>query len=286
MVQTVVHSKRLRNLLSQAPVHLVLSVSAFFICFPLIWMVLTSLKPIEQVFLYPPQVFPKPVMWRNYVDALTYRPFHLFFRNTMIIEVAVVIGSLLSNSLVAYGFARLRFPGREALFTIVLSTMMLPAVVQLIPLFIVFSKLGWVNTYYPLTVPAFFGTPFFIFLLRQFYRGVPEELRDAAKIDGCSELGIWWRIMVPLSKHALAVVAIFAFQNVWNDFLPPLIYLNREEMKTLALGLQALTPVSEARPDYHWLMAVATTMVAPMMLLFAFTQQYFIEGISVAELKG
>ena len=142
-------SKRLNVLINRVTVHLILGVSAFIICFPLLWMVLTSLKPLEQIFVYPPIVFPKPVMWRNYVDALTFRPFHLFFRNTMVIEVAVVTGSLLSNSLVAYGFARLRFPGREFLFTVLLSTMMLPAIVRLIPLFIIFSKLGWVNTYCP-----------------------------------------------------------------------------------------------------------------------------------------
>ena len=282
----MIKSRRQSRTVARLVVHLVLILGALLVCFPLIWMVLTSLKPLEQVFYYPPELFPRPVMWQNYVDALTYRPFSLFFRNTMIIETAVIIGTLLSNSLVAYGFARLRFPGREVLFTILLSTMMLPAVVQLIPLFIVYSKLGWINTYFPLTVPAFFATPFYVFLLRQFFRSVPEELRDAARIDGCRELGIWWRIMLPLSRHAMAVVAIFAFQRVWNDFLPPLIYLNREEMKTLALGLQALTPVAETRPDYHWLMAVATAMVVPMMLLFAFTQRYFIEGISVAEIKG
>ena len=282
----MIKSRKQSQTVARLVVHLVLIVGTLLVCFPLIWMVLTSLKPLEQVFYYPPEVFPRHVMWRNYVEALTFRPFSLFFRNTMIIEIAVIIGTLLSNSLVAYGFARLRFPGREVLFTVLLSTMMLPAVVQLIPLFIVYSKLGWINTYLPLTVPAFFGTPFYVFLLRQFFRSVPEELRDAARIDGCREFGIWWRVMLPLSRHALAVIAIFAFQRVWNDFLPPLIYLNREEMKTLALGLQALTPVAETRPDYHWMMAVATTMVVPMMLLFAFTQRYFIEGISVAEIKG
>jgi multiple sugar transport system permease protein len=273
--------------LARLCLYIALSVITAVYIFPLFWMVSTSLKTLPQIAQFPPLLFPKTPIWMNYPDALTFLPFHLFFRNTMIIAVFYIAGNLISATFIAYGFARMRFPGREVLFIILVSTMMIPMIVRLIPLFLIFKRLGWINTFYPLIVPEFFGNPFFIFLVRQFYRTIPMDISDAARLDGCSELGIWWRMMIPLSKPVLAAVVIFAFQRVWNDFLAPLIYLNKTEMKTLSLGLQAFTGgTGEAVQLYNLLMAACTTFVFPMIILFLFAQKYFIRGIVVTGMKG
>lgn len=274
---------------SHLVIHIILIVVCLIILFPVFWMVLSSFKTLEQIYEYPPAWIPNPFEWRNYPGALTFIPFALYFRNTLIIAAAVIVGSLISSTLVGYGFARIRFPGRDALFFVVLSTMMIPFVVRMVPMFLIFTRLGWIDTFLPLTVPAFFGTnAFFIFLARQFFLTIPEELCDAARIDGCSEVGIWWRIMLPLSKPLLAVITIFAFQHVWNDFLSPLIYLNDKYKFTVALGLRALTgPVtSEGWVDWNYVMAAATTMVLPMMIIFALSQRYFMKGVSFSGIKG
>jgi ABC-type glycerol-3-phosphate transport system permease component len=196
----------------------------------------------------------------------------------------VVIGEVLSCSFVAYGFARLRFPGRDALFAVVLSTMMVPFVVRLVPLFLLFRDWGWINTFYPLIVPYFFaGTPFFIFLLRQFYRSIPEDLADAARVDGASEFGIWLRIMVPLSQPALAAVAIFAFQNVWNDFMAPLVFLRDNSVKTVMLGIYSLVGIV---PEWPPVMAAVVVVTIPMIIIFFFFQNFFVEGVTVTGMKG
>lgn len=254
--------------------------------FPIFWMVSTSLKSLPQVGQYPPVLLPKPPVWKNYPDALTFLPFGLFLRNTVIIAIFFIAGNLLSCTFVAYGFARLRFRGRDLLFMVLLGTMMIPIVVRLIPLFLLFRSFGWINTFYPLTVPAFFGQPFFIFLIRQFYRSVPFDISDAAKIDGCSEVGVWWRIMLPLSKPVLAAVTIFAFQRVWNDFLTPLIFLTKTKMTTLSVGLYLFTGTSEAIELWHLLMAATTTFVLPAIVIFIFTQRYFIRGVVMSGMKG
>ena len=265
----------------------VLTAGGLIMIFPLVWMVLTSLKALPETRAYPPIWLPSAFHFENYPDALTSQPFGLYFRNTAIITVLVVIGDVLSCSMVAYGFARLRFPLRDFWFVILLSTMMVPFIVRLVPLFVVFKTLGWINTYLPLVVPAFFGTPFFIFLVRQFFLTIPAELADAARIDGCSEPGIWWQIMLPLSKPALAVVAILAFQNAWNDFMGPLIYLNSNEMKTAILGLATMrSPSGLSTEMWNWLMAVATTMVAPMVVLFVAFQRAFVQGVVLSGIKG
>ncbi len=273
--------------LGDAALYLVLSVVTAVYIFPLFWMVSTSLKTLPQISQFPPLWIPRTPIWKNYPSALTFLPFHLFFRNTLIIAVLYITGNLISATFIAYGFARMRFPGREVLFIILVSTMMIPMIVRLIPLFLIFKRLGWINTFYPLIVPEFFGNPFFIFLVRQFYRTIPMDISDAARLDGCSELGIWWKIMIPLSKPVLAAVVIFAFQRVWNDFLAPLIYLNKTEMKTLSLGLQAFTGgTGEAVQLYNLLMAACTTFVFPMIILFLLAQKYFIRGIVVTGMKG
>ena len=259
--------------------------AALFI-FPFLWMVTTSVKTVTETNAWPPVWLPPQPQWSNYVQAIFGSvPFPRYFVNTLVIAVTVIIGDIVSCSMVAYGFARIRFPGRDLLFGLMMSTMMIPFIVRLVPLFVIFRKLGWINTFLPLTVPAFFGTPFFIFLVRQFFLTIPEELTDAAKIDGCSHLGLWWRILLPLCAPVLAVVAIFAFQNVWNDFLAPLIFLTSESKKTVLLGLYQLVITPYEKP---WNLAMAATVViiSPLVLVFFFMQRYMVEGITVTGLKG
>jgi multiple sugar transport system permease protein len=269
------------------PTHAVLLLCGLVMIFPLYWMVATSLKFPDQINRFPPVWIPDPVNWASYPEALASRPFGRWFGNTFLIAALVIVGELLSSSFVAYGFARLRFPGRDVLFVLLISTLMVPLIVRLIPLFILFKQLGWVNTFLPLVVPSFFGTPLFIFLMRQFFLTIPLELSDAARVDGANEIQIWWRIVLPLSGPVMAVVAIFAFQNTWNDFLVPLIFLNDNAKKTVALGLA--TMMAQVGLDFQrwdWMMAVATTMVAPMVLLFVLTQRYFVQGVALTGLKG
>ena len=253
---------------------------------PLILMISTSLKGQAQLF-EPSRLIPDPVLWSNYPRALFgYLPFPTFFKNSFIISIAVVIGDVLSASFVAYGFARFRFPGRDALFLVLLSTMMIPFAVRMIPLFLVFKQLNWINTFYPLTVPSFFGTPLFVFLMRQFYLSIPQELTDVARVDGASEIRIWWSVMLPLTKPAMAVVAILAFQQSWNDFLAPLIYLNKPEMFTVTLGLYTLIGGLDAVQPWQYLMAATLVTLLPVLVLFFAAQRYFIQGISVSGVKG
>ena len=263
-----------------------LIVGSLIMLFPLFWTLSTSLKTVDQLMLFPPRWIPNPAQPSNFVEAMTILPFHRYARNTLTIVGFNLVGSLLASSLVAYGFARMRFPGREALFIVVLSTMMMPYIVQMIPLNIMYSRLGWINTFLPLILPNWFGVPFFIFLLRQFFKSVPEDLADAARIDGCSELGIWWRIMLPLSKPALAVIGIFSFQTHWNDFLGPLIYLTDTNLRTLALGLYAFRAIPGQLPMFHLLMAASLIMALPVLLLFFFAQRYFIQGVVLSGIKG
>ncbi|MGQ9629248.1 MAG: carbohydrate ABC transporter permease [bacterium] len=262
-----------------------LIVGAVVMALPFCWLLSTSLKEDSQVWLFPPEWIPNPIAWRNYIDALTIFPFHIYFKNTFTITFLSVLGILLSSSFCAYGFARLRFPGRDFIFMIVLSTMMLPPIVLLIPQFIMFKYLGWVNTFRPLIVPAYFGGGAFnIFLLRQFFRAIPGELTDAARIDGCSELGVYWKIILPLSKPALTAVVIFAFLGHWNDFLGPLIYINSPEKFTVSLGLASFMDVYTTK--WNFLMAASTVTITPVLILFFSAQRYFIRGVILTGLKG
>jgi ABC-type glycerol-3-phosphate transport system permease component len=257
--------------------------SALFIL-PLLWMLSTSLKPDQEVWTFPPTFLPSRFEWQNYVVGWTTLPFTIYLKNTIIVTFANVLGNLISCSLPAYAFARLRARGSNILFMLVLATMMVPFQVTMIPTFILFSEMGWVNTLKPLIAPAWFGWPFSIFLLRQFFRTLPKDLDDAARIDGCSYFQIYWKIILPLSMPALATVAIFGFIGNWNNFITPLIYLRSQELYTLALGLNLFR--GQFVTYYNQLMAVSLLALAPILLVFFFTQKQFIQGIALTGIKG
>lgn len=251
---------------------------------PFLWMLSTSLKEPGQVLRQPPTWIPKPFAWENYVTALTIVPFNQFIVNTCVITFSSVIGVSLSSSLAAYGFSRLRFPGRDFWFMALLGTMILPGEVTMIPLFMVFFRIGWVNTFKPIIVPAFFGSAFSIFLLRQFFMTIPSELDDAAIIDGCTPFGIYWRIMLPLSQPALATVAVFAFIYNWNDFWRPLIYLTSMEKYTIAVGLRMF--MGYHYTSTHLMMAASTVALVPIITVFFLAQKFFVQGIALTGIKG
>jgi multiple sugar transport system permease protein len=266
-------------------VRLVLVVGALVMILPFLWLVSTSFKEQRQIFLYPPQWIPNPVRWQNYPEALTQLPFGRYTLNTLLITALTMVGVLLTSSLAAYGFARLRFPGRDLIFMVLLSALMLPYAVIMIPQYIMFKYLGWIDTYLPLVVPPWFGGGIFnIFLLRQFFRTIPADLIEASRIDGASELRIYGQIMLPLAGPALAVVAIFTFINSWNDFLAPLIYLSSQDNYTIALGLATFKGMYATQ--WHYLMAASTVMVMPIIVLFFLTQRYFVQGIVMTGTKG
>ncbi|NOY79600.1 MAG: carbohydrate ABC transporter permease [Kiritimatiellaeota bacterium] len=260
-----------------------ISLSVVFLT-PLVWLVTSSLKTDKQIFKFPPEWIPSPLTFQNYPAGLTFIPFWRYLLNTSIICVLSVLGTVLSCSLVAYGLARIRWRGRNALFYILLSTMMLPFQVTMVPLFVVFAKLGWVDTFLPLVVPRFFGSAFYIFLMRQFFLTIPHDLSEAARIDGCSEWDIYWRIVLPLSKPVLAAVGLFAFMAAWNDYIGPLIYLTDQRNYTLALGLASFSSQYGSYPGM--LMAVTTVMTLPIIVLFFFAQRTFIQGITLTGIKG
>ncbi len=271
---------RLKRLLS----HLCLIVLSVVFISPFLWMLSTSLKVNTQIFMFPPKWIPDPVSWHNYVEALTAIPFFLFLKNTLIYAILSSLGAVLSSSLAAYGFSRIKWPGRDAAFVLVLSTMMLPSHVTMIPLFLTFKNMGLIGTLWPLILPYYFGWPFFIFLMRQFFLGIPQEISDAAEIDGCSEFGIYMKILLPLSKPVVASVILFQFLHSWRDFLGPLIYLNSESQYTLSLGLQMFQRLHDT--EWALLMAASTVMTIPIIILFFFTQRTFIQGISMTGIKG
>jgi multiple sugar transport system permease protein len=256
---------------------------------PLIWIVSLSLKTPAQVGQFPPSLIPDPVTLGNYPQALVrQQPFFLYLRNTLLVAGLAIIGELLTASLVAYGFAKFRFPGKNVLFLVLLGTMMVPLIVKLVPLFIIFRELNWINTLLPLIVPSYFAssewTPLFIFLMRQFFMAIPDELRQAARVDGASELRIWWSIYLPLSKPVMAVVVIFSFQFIWNDFLGPLVFLQQQEVKTVTLGLYSLLGMFA---EYQVVMAGAVAVIVPMVIMFILFQRYLLSGISITGgLKG
>lgn len=277
-------SMSVRTLLGKAVIHLILILVSFMWVMPVIWMVSTSLKTDAQIFTWPPQWIPRPVEFVNYPEALQYIPFGLYVRNTVLVALGAVVGTAFSCPLVAYGLSRIEWPGRNALFVLTLATLMLPFQVTMIPLFVTFRELGWINTWLPLIVPAFFGNAFYIFMLRQFFMTIPQDLADAARIDGASELGIYVRVVLPLAKPALAVVALFEVLFRWRDFLGPLIYLNDSAKYTISLGLQQYS--TEHDTEWAYLMAASTMVTAPVIIIFLFTQRTFIEGITLTGIKG
>jgi len=256
---------------------------------PFFWTVSSSLKPISEIYLFPPTLWPNEFRWANYGDVFRLAPFARFIWNTVVITAFAMVGQILSAAAVAYGFARFRFPGREWLFFLVLSTMMLPWQVTIVPTFLLFRYLGWINTFLPLIVPSYFGGgAFFIFLLRQFFLTIPKDLDEAAKLDGASSIRIFWNIILPLSKPALAAVAIFAFIQHWNEFIGPLIFLNSTEKFTLSIGLRyfMVNPFESDEPREAILMAASLIVALPPLLLFFMAQKYFVRGIITTGLKG
>jgi ABC-type glycerol-3-phosphate transport system permease component len=277
-------SRRRQQAVKMVFVYLLLLIGAIAVSIPFVWMVSTSLKNLGQVFLFPPQWIPNPFVWRNYYDALTVVPYLRFFMNTVIVTGISIVGIMLSSSLAAYSFARLRWRGRDVVFLVVLATMMLPTQVTLIPQFIIFKNLKWIDTFLPLIVPVMFGTAYQVFLLRQFFMTIPLEMDEAARMDGCSILGIYWRIILPLSKPALMTGALFAFRFRWDQFLEPLIFLNTPRNFTIALGLRLFQ--DQNLTNWNLLMAASCVSMLPVLLTFFFGQKYFIQGVVISGVKG
>lgn len=276
--------KKVNKNLSKILVYLILIVFSLAFIVPFIWLISGSLKSSSELFANPPVWIPEVLNWSNYKEAFTAFPFLLYFKNTMIIVVFTCIGAVISNSLIAYGFSRIEWKYRDGVFVIVLATLMLPFQVIMIPLFLLFKDIGWIGSFYPLIVPHFFGNPFFIFLLRQFFKGIPKELSEAAKIDGANEFTIYWKVILPLSKPILATVVIFQFIEAWRDFLGPLIFLSDNTRYTLSLGVQQI--MSQNDPRWGLLMAIGVAMTLPIIIVFFFLQRYFIEGITFTGTKG
>lgn len=278
-------SFRTKNIIYQVFVYgLLVGLGALFLL-PLLWMLTSSLKPEGAGLRFPPEFVPKVFAFENYPKIFSLIPFSLFFRNSVIVSTVAVIGELLSSSLVAFAFARLRFPGKDVLFLVLLSTMMLPGVVVLVPTFILWRNLGLINTFAPLTVGSYFAPAFSVFLLRQFFLTINLELDEAAKVDGASEFRIYWQIILPLAKPALATIAIFSFLASWNDFLGPLIYLSDSNMYTLALGVNYLRNF-RGGGELSYQMAAATLFVLPAIILYYIAQRFMVEGIVTTGLKG
>jgi multiple sugar transport system permease protein len=266
-------------------IYLVLCAGSVVVLIPFAWLVRSSVMTPAQIFVMPPEWIPKPFAFANYREALTAVPFHRYLLNTLTIELFAVTGTVITSSVAAYSFARLRWPGRNLVFGILLSGLMLPYAVTIIPTFIFWQKLGAIDTYFPLTVPAWFGGGAFnIFLLRQFFMTIPRDLDEAAYLDGASPLRVYWEVILPLSRPALIVVAIFTFNAVWNDLLGPVLYLSDDMKYTLALGLATFQGLYSAQ--WHYLMAASTAVLLPILALFFLAQRYFIEGITLTGVKG
>jgi multiple sugar transport system permease protein len=272
---------------------IILIAAALLFLTPFYWMLVSALKSNAELSVFPPSLLPGAWQFQNFIDAVNYIPFGLYALNSLIITVGITIGSVLSNTLVAYGFSRIHWPGRNAMFYVCVATLFLPYPVILVALFDIFGKLpsfglqgakSWVDTFLPLIVPAFFGNPFYIFLMRQFMLGIPKELSDAARVDGASEIQTFWKVILPLTKPAIVVVTIFAAVGAWNEFLLPLLYLQDNSKYPLAVGLAFYT--SQHDVAYNLLMAAATLVVLPVVVIFLFAQRFFIEGITVGGVKG
>ncbi len=284
--RSLLSGRRARTRLAKVVAYAIIVLGAVVVFFPFFWQVSTSLKSPADIFRWPPLWFPLPPHPENYLEVASVVPLALYARNSLFISSLGILGTLLSCSLAAYGFARLRFPGRDVFFLVLISPMILPWAVVMVPQFVMFQRLGWYNSYYPLIVPAFFGSPFSIFLLRQFLLGIPLELEDAARIDGAGFLGTYARIILPLAKPALATVAIFTFMGSWNDFFGPLIYVSDQRLFTLPLGLAFFQGSPRSTVQMHLLMATAVVIAIPCMLVYFFAQRLFIQGIVFTGIKG
>ncbi len=282
----VARKRRIRvgHIVSRFILYALVFTGAVTYAMPFVWMLSTAVKPGYQVYLVPPVWLPERYDWSNFWVPWNNLPFAQFYANTAIVTFFTVAGTLVSSSMVAFAFARMRFRGRDRLFLLVLSTMMLPNQVTLVPLYLLFTKLGWINSLLPLIVPHWFGSAFHIFLLRQYMMSTPLELDDAARIDGASWLDIYWRISVPLARPAIGVVSIFAFTGAWNDYLYPLIYLNETKNFTIALGLPLLS--SRYVTEIQQTMAQTVLAILPLILAFFLAQRYYIQGVVVTGVKG
>jgi ABC-type glycerol-3-phosphate transport system permease component len=278
--------KRSKGILAKKLMFTVLLIIvACLVILPFFWMISTSLKSNVEVFRMPPKWIPNSPDWGNYLHVLFGVPFLTYLKNTVIITFLNIIGTVLSCSLVAYGLARIEFKGRKLMFYLIISTMMIPPQVYIIPQFILFKEIGWINTFKPLIVPEWFAASAFnIFLLRQFFMSIPRDLDEAAMIDGCSRFRIYWNIILPNSKPALATITIFAFMYNWNEFLKPLIFINSDALKPLATGITIFK--HQHSWEWNYVMGASVLMILPCLLLFFFAQRYFIQGISVTGTKG
>ncbi|WOO41782.1 carbohydrate ABC transporter permease [Rubellicoccus peritrichatus] len=267
-------------------IYLMLLLGAAAFIAPFAWMVSTSLKPLNETMSVPPKWIPSEALWRNYPEAIAeMKYFWRYAGNTVYLCLLTVIGTVLSSAIAAYGFSRIEWKGRDKVFVLVLATMMIPFPVVMVPIYSLFKEIGWTGSFKPLWVPSFLAGAFNVFLLRQFFLTLPKELSEAANIDGCNEFQIFWHVILPLAKPALIVVALFQFMATWNDFLGPLVYLTEQEDFTLALGLQAYQSKSGGT-DWNYLMAASTLVVLPVVILFFFTQRFFVEGIATTGGKG
>jgi multiple sugar transport system permease protein len=280
------HEKRVSNAIT----YFLLALGAAIVLVPFGWMISTSLTARDQLFVYPPQIIPNPIAWQNYIQAWNALPvsFTRFTANTLFITVLAMTAEILTCSLVAYGFARFRFPGRNIIFLIMLSTMMLPGVVTLVPQFIIWRELKLIDTYDPLVLGAWFAWgPSYIFLLRQFFMSIPREIEEAAIIDGANPFQIYWRIMLPLVKPALLAIAVLSFIGNWNNFLGPLIYVNTGEKYPVIMALKFFEQsLSKEAPLFHYMMAMSAMMALPLLVLYFLMQRNLIEGITVGAVKG
>ncbi|HRW09882.1 MAG TPA: carbohydrate ABC transporter permease [Caldilineaceae bacterium] len=275
------------NIVGKIATHLILLVMAVLMIFPLLWLISTSFKEPSKQMIWPPQLIPNPWYPQNYVQLFIVAPMGLYLFNSFKVTTLTVIGTSLSSSLAAFAFARMHFRGKNALFAILLATMMLPYAVTVIPTFTIMRQLGWLDTHYPLFVPAYFGSAFNVFLLRQSYRSIPQDLFDAAKVDGAGFFRIYWQIFIPLGMATLVTVAIFAFLGSWNDLFSPLIYLSTQEKMTVALGLAYLRGrAGTGVGTIGVIMAGSMLVIVPMLLLYGFGQRYFIQGLARSGLKG
>lgn len=264
----------------------ILLLGAVVIMIPFFWMLTTSLKRAGDVYISPPQWIPPDPQFVNYATAISRLNFTVHATNTFMIVTLVMIGTLFSASFAAYGFARLNAPGRDFIFMVLLGTLMLPWAVTMVPTYLMFNAMGWVNTFLPLIVPAFFGNAFYVFLMRQFYITIPRELEESAMIDGATIYQIWWYIMLPLSGPVLATIAVFTFVGTYNDFFTPLIYLNDESKRTIAVALTYFQGSPRIGPQMHLLMAAVTMSIVPPIILFILAQRYFVRGIAMTGIKG
>jgi multiple sugar transport system permease protein len=261
-----------------------LIVAALLFLLPFYWMANSALKDLQELSAFPPTLWPHVPDWNNFVLAVTYIPFGTFLLNSIILTTGVTVGAAISNPLIAYGFSRIQWPGRDFIFGIVLATIFLPFPVLIVALFDIFAKLGWIDTFLPIIVPAFFGNPFFIFLVRQFFLGLPNEISEQARIDGANEFQVFLRIILPLAKPAIAVVVIFAAVQAWGEFLAPLLFLQDESKYPLSIGLQFYR--QEHDVAYNLLMAASSLIVLPIIALFLAFQRFFIQGVTAGAIKG